>query len=105
MLVIPTHVSLAADDPEFVRARAALGLRLRVVAAGDETAPKDGNYLATAPYREEDGTIAYVHVFRIDLFGRQQAIGIPAAAGWWPVATTSLAPRRTPRRAALRLVS
>lgn len=106
MLVIPTHVALAADDPEFVRARGLLGLRLKVMTAGDEAAQKEGDYLASAPYREDDGTIAYVHVFRIELFGRVQAIGIPAAPGWWPVKRPSLMPpRRTPRRAKLRLVS
>lgn len=105
MLFIPTHVALATDDPELVRAHAVVRARLRAVAEGDRTAPKEGEYLASAPYRNDDGTIAYVHVFRVDLCGRVHSVGIPADAGWWPSAKHSLAPRRTPRRARLRLVS
>lgn len=106
MLSIPTHVVLTADDPELIRARAAFGARLRLMVASDEQdASIAGEYLVSAPFREDDGAIVYVHVFRAAIYGRMQALGVSAAPGWWPVAKASLAPRRTAPRARLRLVS
>ena len=105
MLVIPTHVALAADDPELLRARSTLSTSLRMMLAGDDEAQMEGEYLASAPCREEDGAITYVHVFRVEICGSMHAIGVPAASDWWPIAQPRLAPRRTARRGRLRLVS
>lgn len=101
MLCIPTLVALAEGDPELVRARAMLLARVR--AAGEDDA--EANYLASTPFREDDGAIVYVHVFRARIRETVHAVGIPAAPGWWPASEQSLAPRRTAPRAQLRLVS
>jgi hypothetical protein len=102
MLCIPTLVALPAEDPEYVRARAALEARLVRSGAACRWA-----YLASTPFREDDGVVTYVHVFRIDA-GPQAAVtalGIPASDGWWPSGQPSLPPRSRGPRAQLRLVS
>jgi hypothetical protein len=102
MLCIPTLVALPAQDPEYGRARAALEARLARSGTRCRWA-----YLASTPFREEDGVVVYVHVFRIDS-GPQEpatAVGIPASEGWWPSGQPTLAPRCRGPRAQLRLVS
>ena len=101
MLCISTLVGLSGDDPELVRARALLVARLKVVGEDDAEAA----YLASTPFREDDGAIVYLHVFRVRIGEAMHPVGIPAAPGWWPSPEQSLAPRRTGPRAQLRLVS
>jgi hypothetical protein len=112
MLCIPTLVALTKDDPELARAQAALADRLRplhAMALGTGVAPPLGawQYLASTPFREDDGVIVYVHVFHAGSApdGSPHAIGIPSSEGWWPVGQSTLNPRRTMSRAQLRLVS
>src|SRR5690242_10434036 len=85
MLCIPTLVALAKDDPELARAHAALADRLRplhAMALGVGVAPPLGawQYLASTPFREDDGVIVYVHVFHAGSAsdGTPHAIGIPS---------------------------
>jgi hypothetical protein len=102
MLCIPTLVARPADDPEYGHARAALEARLARSGSASRW-----TYLASTPFREDDGVVIYVHVFRIDAGARESAtaVGIPASEGWWPSGQPTLAPRCRGPRAQLRLVS
>jgi hypothetical protein len=105
MLAIPTHVALAVDDPELLRARAVLSARLHAMTTEGEKAAQGGEYLVSTPFRDDDGAVAYVHVFRAKIGNGLVGLGVRAAPGWWPLGKRSLAPRRSTRRATLRLVS
>lgn len=111
MLCIPTRVVMAEDDPELVSAQARLRAQLASMRMRHEDATPGSEYpwryLASAPYREDNGAITYVHVF-CGPAPRDEAshvIGLPATRGWWPSNQPTVAPARTPSRARLRLVS
>jgi len=112
MLCIPTRVVMAEKDPELVSAQARLRAHLASTGRldGDAMMAPDVSlrYLVSAPFREDDGAIIYIHVFLLGSAHAKEAehpIGIPATSGWWPSGQPTVAPMRTPSRARLRLVS
>lgn len=112
MRCIPTRVLMAEKDPELVSAQARLRAHLASTGRldGDAmTGPEvSWRYLVSAPFREDDGAIIYVHVFLLASARANESghpIGIPATRGWWPSGQPTVAPMRTPARAKLRLVS
>jgi hypothetical protein len=122
MRCVPTCAVMDEGDPELAWARQQLRERLSLMArhligAADAMPQTDHavawnvlqwRYLGSAPWREDDGTIVYVHGFRhatMMLAGEPFAMAIPASPGWWPVGCAQRAPRRSPRRGTLRLVS
>jgi hypothetical protein len=122
MRCVPTCAVIDEGDAELAHARQQLRERLSLLArhlagAGDAipqtaAAPKwdvlQWRYLGSAPWREDDGTIVYVHGFRhatMMMAGEPLAMAIPASPGWWPVGCGQRAPRRSAPRGRLRLVS
>ena len=122
MRCVPTCAVMDEGDPELARAREQLRERLSLMAqhligANDAMSQIDHampwnvlqwRYLGSAPWREDDGTIVYIHGFRhatMMLAGEPFAMAIPASPGWWPVGCVQRAPRRSTRRGKLRLVS
>jgi hypothetical protein len=113
LVSIPTHVVLEADNPELVGAWVRLVRQRRrdPLYRGDDALEANGEarwrYLCSAPYREDDGRILYVHVFRHECHAALDApmtLGVPATRGWWPKGERSLSPRRAGARPRLRLV-
>lgn len=122
MRCVPTCAVMDEGDAELAWGRRQLQERLALMArhftgAADAT-PQTGDatpwnalqwhYLGSAPWREDDGTIVYVHGFRhatMAVAGEPLAMAIPASPGWWPVGCSERAPRRSTPRGKLRLVS
>lgn len=111
MLCIPTLVVLSDQDPELAHALLAMRSRtalLEKIGVGEPEAADTWRYMASIPFREDNGIVSYVHVFRTES-GQPgdppRAMGVAASPGWWPSDHRSLAPRRTAPRARLRLVS
>ena len=122
MRCVPTCAVMDEGDTELDRARRQLRERLSLLArhmtgAGDaipqsDVAPpwnvQQWHYLGSAPWREDDGTIVYVHGFRhatMVMAGEPLTLAIPASPGWWPVGCGQRTPRRSAPRGKLRLVS
>jgi hypothetical protein len=122
MRCVPTCAVMDEGDPELARARQQLRQRLSLLArhligAGDAMPQTDAappwdvlqwHYLGSAPWREDDGTIVYVHGFRhatMMMAGEPLAMAIAAAPGWWPVGCGQRVPRRSAPRGKQRLVS
>lgn len=120
MRCVPTCAVMDEDDLELTQARKQLGERLSLLArqlAGDampqtNAAPpwdvQQWRYIGSAPWREDDGTIVYIHGFRhakLMVAGEPLAMAIPASPGWWPIGCGQRAPRRSAPRGNLRLVS
>jgi hypothetical protein len=122
MRCVPTCAVMDEGDAELARARAQLRERLALMArhltGAADTMPQSGDplpwnvlqwrYLGSAPWREDDGTIVYVHGFRhatMAIAGEPLAMAIQASPGWWPVGCSQRAPRRSAARGKLRLVS
>lgn len=119
MKLVPTCAYMIEEDSEFALAHRKLEARLADMEAAlredgedEDEAPwhrVDWSYFGSAPYKTKTG-IAYVHGFHHrSLWSRDGrtplTIAIPATAGWWPDRCRSLAPRKGPPRAKLRLVS
>jgi hypothetical protein len=121
MRCILTRAIMDRADPEYATALRSLAQQstamrrylTREAGTGTVDDPKawsidNWQYLASVPFREDDNTIRYVHVFRHMRLMHNDAplaTGIPASAAWWPVSCHSAAPQRTPSRARLKLVS
>lgn len=122
MRCVPTCAVMDEGDAEFAWARQKLRERLSLMArhlsgAADAMSQTSADlpwnvlqwrYLGSAPWREDDGTIVYVHGFRhatMAMAGEPLAMAIPASPGWWPVGCGQRTPRRSAPRGRLRLVS
>ena len=121
MRCVPTCAVMNEGDTELAWARGQLQERLSIMArhltGTADAMPLTGDvpwnmlqwrYLGSAPWREDDGTIIYVHGFRhatMVVAGEPLAMAIPASPGWWPVGCSVRAPRRSTPRGKLRLVS
>lgn len=122
MRCVPTCAVMDETDVELARARQQLRERLFLLerhlgGAGDAMPEAHANapwhehewkYIGSAPWREDDGTIVYVHGFRHMRLMRGDgplAIAILSSPGWWPVGCGHRNPRRTAPRGKLRLVS
>ena len=122
MRCVPTCAVMDEGDPELAQARRHLKERLsllqRHLTGAADAMPQNAaappwnlqqwHYLGSAPLREDDGTIVYVHGFRhatLTVAGEPLAMAIPASPGWWPVGCGQRAPRRSAPRGRLRLVS
>ena len=115
MLCIPTHVRATRDNPEIVRALCVLvaELRERGLTDGSDVAQphRDARwqYLCSTPFRGDEGSIAYLHVFRHACHpatGEPLTLGVPAVSSWWPGADCEvLSPPKSGTKARLRLVS
>ena len=122
MRCVPTCAVMDEGDAELASARRQLQERLALMArhltGTADTQPQSGSaspwnvrqwrYLGSAPWRQDDSTIVYVHGFRhatMTVAGEPLAMAIPASPSWWPVGCTERAPRRSMPRGKLRLVS
>jgi hypothetical protein len=122
MRCVPTCAVMDEIDPELARARQQLKERLSLLerhltGAADAMPQTDAaapwnmqqwRYIGSAPWREDDGTVVYIHGFRharLMVSGEPLAIAIPASPGWWPVGCGQRDPRRSAPRGKLRLVS
>ncbi len=122
MRCVPTCAVMDETDPELARARGQLRERLSLLErqfgrAGDAMPDagrdvpwheREWNYMGSAPWREDDGTIVYIHGFRhtrLTLDGGPFTMAILSSPGWWPIGCGHRAPRRTAPRGQLRLVS
>ncbi len=122
MRCVPTCAVMEQTDHELACARQQLRERLSLLArclssSGDAMpdaepdAPwheRDWEYIGSAPWREDDGAIVYLHGFRhmrLMQDGGPLTLAILASPGWWPIGCGYRAPRRTAPRGRLRLVS
>jgi hypothetical protein len=109
MRCIPTYVRVAPSDPELVRALCALVVELRARRLADDSGLAPWRYLCSTPFGRDDGSVAYLHVFRHACHpatGAPVMLGIAAAPSWWPDAGYEiLSPPRSRTKAQLRLVS
>lgn len=122
MRCVPTCAVMDESDPELAWARQQLQERLSLLARHltgashampqtDAASPWNllqWRYLGSTPWREDSGTIVYLHGFRhatLTVGGEPLAMAIPAAPGWWPVGCGQRAPHRSTPRGKLRLVS
>jgi hypothetical protein len=122
MRCVPTCAVMDEGDSELGWARQQLRERLSLMArqlsgAADAMTASDPalpwnvlqwRYLGSAPWREDDGTIVYLHGFRhatVTMAGEPLAMAVRASPGWWPVGCGQRAPRRSAPRGRLRLVS
>ena len=122
MRCVPTCAVMDEGDAELAWARAQLRERLALMArhltGAVDAMPQTGDalpwnvlqwrYLGSAPWREDDGTIVYIHGFRhatMMLAGEPFAMAIPASPDWWPIGCGQRTPRRSAPRGKLRLVS
>ncbi len=109
MRCVPTCAVMEQTDPELACARQQLRERLSLLArclssSGDAMPDAEPD----APWREDDGTIVYIHGFRharLTLGGGPFTMAILSSPGWWPIGCGHRAPRRTAPRGQLRLVS
>ncbi|HKW54488.1 MAG TPA: hypothetical protein VJO12_12400 [Stellaceae bacterium] len=122
MRCVPTCAVMDEGDAELAWARRQLRDRLTLMARHltgavdampqtEHGAPwnvQQWRYLGSAPWREDDGAVVYVHGFRhatMSMAGEPLAIAVPASPGWWPVGCGERTPRRSAPRGKLRLVS
>ena len=120
MKSIPTRAVMPEGEPELAIAWGHLITRLQELEAECKMRERDGpetetlwsgrnwHYLCSIPRREDDGDIAYIHLFLhrgLGPAGDKLVLGVPSSKDWWPRGCASLPLQRTPARAALRLVS
>jgi hypothetical protein len=105
---------MSSGDPELASAMCSLVDELRARGLATTSDPVQAHrgaqwsYVGSAPFREDDHTIIFIHIFQHachPVTGDTVTFGIAASPAWWPDAScqTVLLPRSHPT-AKLRLV-